>query len=240
MKETTKELLEGLAGDLGYKLVKRDKPSIPPMLPPNMKDYSKLSSEMLVQELKVLEDKIVKFKARNDRLKICTTTFMEDQQPDHTKVVFDGSRFDASKLVVTDITLTKYANLKNHIESLLKEMLEKEMTNKFMELNPEFKGKIDNITIKTTPTGEALFVIVSEETVTKATTEESQGSKDLAGVPNDVTESEATKADEEWALKEEAKKKAEEAAKAKAMAESEKINLARRGRPPKKVGRLDL
>lgn len=242
MKEKTKEFLEALAEDMGYKLVKKSTPNIQPMLPSNLKDYSKLNSEMLIQEIKVLDDKIIKFKARNERLRSCTITFMEEKQPDHTKVVFDGTRFEPTKMIITDLSLTKYANLKHHIEALLKEMLAKEMTSQFMALNPEFKDKIDNMLIKTTPTGEALFVIVSEEKLTKAgiidepvepVEEDKEDKPDAAGNP--------------WAVDEDEHLKSlrhpiaplgilsPEEVKAKAMEESQNINTARRGRgrPPK-------
>ena len=162
-KEDIITLMKDVAGKYGLKLVPDQRTAPKPELPVSKKNYGEMDSRRLGVELKELDTELRKRGVRGERVKEAIIKFMNDQQPtQYTKSVFDGARFDERRLQLVDKDTTKLANLRNHVDDLMRMAVENEMTERFTSLNPDLKGVVKNITVSQTPIGISMIVDLAE------------------------------------------------------------------------------
>ena len=160
-KTDVTQILSEIAKKFGYKLVKGESTNPIPELPKDMKNYEDMDSRQLTGELKALQGEVVKLEAQSERIKEKIAKFMNEQQPgDYNRSVFEGNRFDIRRLAIHDRQQTLTSNLRNHVDSIMKKAVEKEMTERFVGLNPEFKGVVSKLHVIDTPVGTSLAVEV--------------------------------------------------------------------------------
>jgi len=159
-KDTVK-VLEAIAEKFNYDLKPKKKSNPLPRLPKGYEKYNDMDSKKLSMELKEIELDLKKLEAQNERLRNAVIKFMNEQQPNiYNRSVFAGNNFDHKRLSINDVELNTVANLKNYVEDLLKKAVEKEMSERFVAMNPEFKGVVEDMSVQQTAVGHSLMVTV--------------------------------------------------------------------------------
>lgn len=161
-----KKILADIANQYNMKLVKKIRENPKPELPEKSEKYEGMDSKKLSLELKDVELKLNKIQARNDNIKEAVIKHMNENQAEnqYTKSLFDGRKLDERRINIYDKELTLVANLRMHLDSLLKKALEKEMTDKFLSENPAFEGSVDDISVQQLENyGDKLVITVSSK-----------------------------------------------------------------------------
>jgi len=167
-KLDTIKLFDELADLLGYRLEKKDRESIPPELPQTTKNFEEMSIRELTTEIRDLDVEIQKIGTVNQRIKQTVINFMNNQQANEiTQPIFEGSRFEDRRLQIYDREMVLKKNLEAYLRSLFKRAIEKEMTEKFVTLNPDFRGIIKDMSVKQTSQGMCLIVETGKIAETK-------------------------------------------------------------------------
>ena len=158
-KIDAKNIIEEIASKFGCKLVKIEVENPAPEMPITLKKYEEMDSRALTLELKEIDADLRKLDALDSRIKEAITKFMNEQQPNnYSTAVFEGQRFDTRRLTLVNKEMTMKSNLQAYVNSLLKRATEKEMTDRFLGLNPEFVGIVKDISLKQSPVGASLSI----------------------------------------------------------------------------------
>jgi len=157
------KILEEISEKCGYKLQKKETERKIPELPPTTKQFEEMPAKELSSEIRELDTEIQKMEVISTRVREGVVNFMNNEQANEvTKTVFEGTRFEDRRLQITDKNMILKKNLKSYLQSLLKRAFEKEMAHKLVQLTPDLKGIVKDMTVKQTASGHALIVTIGK------------------------------------------------------------------------------
>lgn len=168
--EKTKEadlvkILAGIADRFGLKLVAKERVNPIPELPKKKKNYEQMDSRKLSMEMKEIKIEKDRLETMEQKIRQDVTKFMNDQKENqYTVSVFNQGKLAEQKIVMRNIELHLVSNLYNYVEDLMKQAIEREMTEKFITLYPGHKGIVENIGIKSNVGlgGESLLITIGK------------------------------------------------------------------------------
>lgn len=191
-KDEIINLLKELATKYGYNLVKKQEPNILPEMPVTDKKYSNMDSNMLSLELTQVEQDMTRLNLLDEKIKEEATEFMGLQgKTRYNQTIFDNNKIDPRKIQVSNKKLLLLCNLKAHLDYLLKQSIERELTGKFLVMHPDFKNIVKSLSVQRREWGDALVVEVVEDVDDKVLkdieTKKENEKKETDKVPKGVT-----------------------------------------------------